>query len=82
MMIAICESAAKTTRVPVAIALDHGKNMDNINRCLELGVSVMFDGSHYPVTENIRLTKEWSSALTSWGCRWKASWEASAGGGW
>jgi ketose-bisphosphate aldolase len=58
MIAAICQQAAQSTRVPVAIALDHGKKMENINSCLELGISVMFDGSHYPFEENIRLTAE------------------------
>lgn len=58
MISTICLHAAQNTHIPVAIMLDHGKKMENINRCLELGIPVMFDGSHYPFEENVRLTTE------------------------
>ncbi|MFI3201123.1 MAG: class II fructose-1,6-bisphosphate aldolase [Eubacteriales bacterium] len=44
--------------VPVALHLDHG-SYDHCYKCLEAGFSsVMFDGSHYPIEENIAKTKE------------------------
>ena len=44
--------------VPVAIHLDHG-SFDGAKACIEAGFSsVMFDGSHYPIEENIQKTKE------------------------
>jgi len=44
--------------VPVAIHLDHG-SYDGAYKCIEAGFSsVMFDGSHYPIEENIAKTKE------------------------
>lgn len=44
--------------VPVAIHLDHG-SFDGAKKCIEAGFSsVMFDGSHYPIDENIAKTKE------------------------
>ena len=42
--------------VPVALHLDHG-SYDGAMQCIEAGFSsVMFDGSHYPIAENIEKT--------------------------
>lgn len=44
--------------VPVALHLDHG-SFDGAMKCIEAGFSsVMFDGSHYPIDENIAKTTE------------------------
>ncbi|MGF7142927.1 fructose-bisphosphate aldolase class II [Anaerotaenia torta] len=44
--------------VPVALHLDHG-SYDGALACINAGFSsVMFDGSHYPIAENIAKTKE------------------------
>lgn len=44
--------------VPVAIHLDHG-SYEGSKKAIEAGFSsIMFDGSHYPIDENIRMTKE------------------------
>ena len=44
--------------VPVALHLDHG-TYEGAKKCIEAGFSsVMFDGSHYPIEENIEKTKE------------------------
>ena len=44
--------------VPVAIHLDHG-SYDGCLKCVEAGfTSIMFDGSHYPIEENVAKTKE------------------------
>ena len=44
--------------VPVALHLDHG-SYEAALKCIEAGFSsVMFDGSHYPIEENIAKTKE------------------------
>ena len=44
--------------VPVALHLDHG-NYEGAKKCIEAGFSsIMFDGSHYPIEENIAKTKE------------------------
>ena len=44
--------------VPVAIHLDHG-SYDAALKCIDAGFSsVMFDGSHYPIEENIEKTTE------------------------
>lgn len=44
--------------VPVAIHLDHG-SYEGAKKAIEAGfTSVMFDGSHYPIEENIAKSKE------------------------
>ena len=44
--------------VPVAIHLDHG-SFEGCLKCIEAGFSsIMFDGSHYPIEENIAKTSE------------------------
>ena len=44
--------------VPVAIHLDHG-TYEGAKKAIEAGfTSVMFDGSHYPIEENIEKSKE------------------------
>ncbi len=44
--------------VPVALHLDHG-SFEGAKQCIEAGFSsVMFDGSHYAIEENIAKTKE------------------------
>lgn len=46
------------TTVPVALHLDHG-SYEGALKCIEAGFSsVMFDGSHYGIEENIAKTKE------------------------
>ena len=44
--------------VPVALHLDHG-SYEGCLKCVEAGFSsIMFDGSHYPIVENVAKTKE------------------------
>lgn len=44
--------------VPVALHLDHG-SYEGAYKCIEAGFSsIMFDGSHYPIEENIAKTRE------------------------
>ena len=44
--------------VPVALHLDHG-SYEGAQKCIEAGFSsIMFDGSHYPIAENIEKTTE------------------------
>ena len=50
--------------VPVALHLDHG-SYEGCYKCIEAGFSsIMFDGSHYPIEENIEKTKEIFSQMT------------------
>ena len=52
-------AAAKRAKIPVAVHLDHGKTLECISLALKLGfTSVMFDGSHLPLEENIAMTKK------------------------
>jgi 6-phospho-5-dehydro-2-deoxy-D-gluconate aldolase len=45
--------------VPVALHLDHGMSPERCKQAIEAGYSsVMIDGSHAPIEENIKLTKE------------------------
>lgn len=51
-------AAAEEASVPVAVHLDHGKTPCCIEQALDIGfTSVMFDGSHLPVEDNIEITK-------------------------
>ena len=44
--------------VPVALHLDHG-SYEGCYKCIEAGFSsIMFDGSHYPINENVEKTSE------------------------
>lgn len=56
MVKAMIESLGIT--VPVALHLDHG-TYEGCLKCIEAGFSsIMFDGSHYPIDENVAKTKE------------------------
>ncbi len=53
--------------VPVALHLDHG-SYEGAKQCIEAGFSsVMFDGSHYPIEENIAKTTELVALANSLG---------------
>lgn len=57
--------------VPVAIHLDHGHYEDALE-CIEVGyTSIMFDGSHLPVEENLKLAKEVVEKAHAKGISWK-----------
>jgi len=54
----LLKTAAEIASIPVAIHLDHGKSLETVKKCLEVGfTSVMIDGSVFPLEENIALTK-------------------------
>lgn len=56
---AMVHLAAKKASVPVALHLDHGTDFSTIVSCIASGwTSVMIDGSHLPLEENIAVTKE------------------------
>lgn len=45
--------------VDVAIHLDHGSTFENCKKAIDAGfTSVMIDGSHHPIDDNIKMTKE------------------------
>jgi ketose-bisphosphate aldolase len=50
---------AERAKVPVAIHLDHGHSVDACQKAIDAGfTSVMIDGSHLPLEENIALAKQ------------------------
>jgi ketose-bisphosphate aldolase len=58
-LIAASIAAAREAATPVGVHLDHCRDIDEIRLCLDGGfTSVMFDGSHLPFAENVRLTKQ------------------------
>ncbi|RBW69322.1 class II fructose-1,6-bisphosphate aldolase [Bacillus taeanensis] len=45
--------------VPVVLHLDHGMSIERCKKAIDAGfTSVMIDGSHYPIDENIAMTKQ------------------------
>ena len=45
--------------IPIAIHLDHGSSVEVCKKALDAGfTSVMIDASHYPLAQNIAITKE------------------------
>ena len=55
----VIDCAMKECSVPVALHLDHGKDVELCKKCVDLGfTSVMIDASAYDFEENIRQTKE------------------------
>jgi len=56
--VAMARAAAEQSGLPIALHLDHGSSFEMVMKCIRAGfTSVMFDGSHLPLEENIRLTK-------------------------
>ena len=58
-LVKMVEAAVKENPdIPVALHLDHG-TYEGCYKCIEAGFSsIMFDGSHYPIEENVAKTKE------------------------
>ncbi|MBO8127919.1 MAG: class II fructose-1,6-bisphosphate aldolase [Peptococcaceae bacterium] len=55
---ALVLEAVRTADVPVALHLDHGTSFEQAVRCIRAGfTSVMIDGSHLSLDENIALTR-------------------------
>ncbi|MBU0460362.1 MAG: class II fructose-1,6-bisphosphate aldolase [Nanoarchaeota archaeon] len=55
----LVRTASELSKVPIALHLDHGQDMNIIRQAIKIGYSsVMFDGSHYPFKKNLRLTKK------------------------
>ena len=53
-LISACRSISRETEVPIAIHLDHARDLDIVRQALELGInSVMFDGSSLDFEENV-----------------------------
>jgi fructose-bisphosphate aldolase class II len=57
-IVAMARAAAETTKVPLCLHLDHGRDLALIRRCIESGyTSVMIDASHLPFDENVNRTR-------------------------
>lgn len=49
----------KSITVPVALHLDHGASVERCKAAIDAGyTSVMIDGSHHPIVENIEMTRQ------------------------
>jgi len=58
-LVNIVRTGAARMTAPVALHLDHGATIEDAAKCIEGGfTSVMIDASHFPLEENIRITKE------------------------
>jgi fructose-bisphosphate aldolase class II len=72
----LAKTASEQTKVPIALHLDHGKNLRLIRKCIDLGYSsVMIDASHENFEKNIKLTKQ----VVQWAHKKKVSVEAELG---
>ncbi|MBR0416319.1 MAG: ketose-bisphosphate aldolase [Firmicutes bacterium] len=58
-VVAAARAAGEKYDIPITLHLDHGKDMNIIKNCVDIGfTSVMIDASAYDFEENIRITKE------------------------
>jgi len=58
-IIALARQAAERATVPVVLHLDHGTSFEQVMQCIRFGfTSVMYDGSHHPLEENIAQTRK------------------------
>jgi fructose-bisphosphate aldolase class II len=56
-IVSMAQTASGQSSVPLSLHLDHGKDLDIIRSCIENGfTSVMIDGSHLELEENIAIT--------------------------
>lgn len=61
-------AAAKNAKVPVAVHFDHGLTLEKIKLALDIGfTSVMFDGSHLPLDENIIMSNKTTELAKQYG---------------
>ena len=57
-IVAMARAAAETTRVPLCLHLDHGRDLALIQRCIKAGyTSVMIDASHLAFDQNVNQTR-------------------------
>jgi fructose-bisphosphate aldolase class II len=58
-LISMVRTAAAQTSIPIALHLDHGKDLEVIRSCIDNGfTSVMIDGSEFEFEKNIEVTKK------------------------
>jgi fructose-bisphosphate aldolase class II len=66
LMPAVVE-AARRSKVPMSVHLDHGTSAEVVTRAIRLGCNaVMVDGSHLPFEDNLHLTRD--VAMLAHGC--------------
>jgi fructose-bisphosphate aldolase class II len=55
---AMVKTAEKSISVPMALHLDHGRDVETVSKCIGMGfTSVMIDASHLDIEENVSLTR-------------------------
>ncbi len=58
-LLSSCAEISRETDVPIAVHLDHARDLDMVRQALEAGInSVMFDGSALDFEENVQKTKQ------------------------
>ena len=58
-LVALCLEAARSSKMPIAVHLDHSTSVEDIQSALLAGMSsIMADGSHLPYLENLAFTRE------------------------
>jgi fructose-bisphosphate aldolase class II len=58
-LVSMVKTCANMVDIPIALHLDHGRDMNVIKACMDNGyTSIMIDASHLPLEENIRETKK------------------------
>jgi len=58
-MVYLVKEIASREKIEIVLNLDHGQSLDIIKQCIHMGfTSVMYDGSHLSLAENIRHTRE------------------------
>ena len=55
----LAQTASELTKIPIALHLDHGQDLNTIKKAIHIGYSsVMIDASHYNFEKNIRITQK------------------------
>ena len=58
-LVSIIDKIKTESKIPLYLHLDHGKQVDNVKKCIKSGYdSVMFDGSRLPLEQNIIVSRE------------------------
>lgn len=58
-LVEACRTISRETEVPIAVHLDHARDLEVVKRALDCGInSVMFDGSALDYEENVKKTTE------------------------
>jgi fructose-bisphosphate aldolase class II len=58
-LLALAKTAAQTNKIPIALHLDHGRDLNLIRKAIAFGYSsVMIDASQEGFEENIRITRQ------------------------